>query len=102
MSQSRLCVAAVESVCEAQCLCLPASGDRVRTVALADASKAEAQKKISQFTKTEMFQVLIISYDTFRLNSEELTAKKYATCAGRAHGLLRVTLLAFASLLNLN
>mmetsp|Transcript_7727 Transcript_7727/g.12495 ORF Transcript_7727/g.12495 Transcript_7727/m.12495 type:complete len:909 (-) Transcript_7727:77-2803(-) len=43
---------------------------RVRCLALAESNRQEIVKRIKQFTTTRSYDVLVLSYDTFRLNAE--------------------------------
>jgi SNF2 family DNA or RNA helicase len=42
---------------------------RVRCLALAESSRAEVEKQIKLFVSTRTYEVMVISYDTFRLNA---------------------------------
>jgi len=46
---------------------------RVRCLALAESSKSENEKRIRAFTSTRQYDVLVISYDTFRINASMFT-----------------------------
>ncbi|GBG28207.1 DNA repair protein, putative [Hondaea fermentalgiana] len=48
---------------------------RVRTLALAESSKSENEKRIRAFTDTRQYDVLVISYDTFRLNASSFKSE---------------------------
>jgi len=48
---------------------------RVRCLTLAESSRKEIEKRIRMFTTTRSYDVLIISYDTFRLNANSFTAE---------------------------